>query len=160
MTQYHLRRKEKAMSEMTVLTEILSEGKFLTLALCRENEPYAVTLNYGYDSNRNVIYLHAANTGRKLDILQVNSRVCATVIVDHGYLDGKCDHAYQSVIMSGNIVIVDDLTEKIHGLNIMVDQLEPDPEPVKKNMVSNRNIQDGVCILRFDIDEISGKQSI
>ena len=69
---------------------ILSSGKFLTLSLCRDNEPYIVTLSYGYDKDKKEVYFHCARRGLKLDFIKDNPEVCGTVVEDLGYLDGKC----------------------------------------------------------------------
>ena len=82
MSKYHLRKKEREITERTQVLEILKEGKFATIALCRENAPYVVTLNYGYAAVQNCLYFHSALEGLKLDFIRENPNVCATVSED------------------------------------------------------------------------------
>ena len=52
------------------IQNILLQGKYAVVALCRDNEPYLVTLNYGYDREKEAMYFHSALAGLKLDFLQ------------------------------------------------------------------------------------------
>ncbi|MCU0612545.1 MAG: pyridoxamine 5'-phosphate oxidase family protein, partial [Candidatus Eisenbacteria bacterium] len=83
---YQVRRKEREIQEPDELRRIVREGRFATLALCREGEPYLVTLSHGYDQIRHCLYFHASPEGQKLDFIRVNPRACATVVEDHGYV--------------------------------------------------------------------------
>ena len=49
MDRYHMRRQDRQINDETELSEIICRGKFAVLALCRNDEPYIVTLSYGYD---------------------------------------------------------------------------------------------------------------
>ncbi|GEM_PF-6717781 len=47
--KYHVGRKDKEITDLTILKKILKSAKFVTIAMCRHNEPYLVSLSYGYD---------------------------------------------------------------------------------------------------------------
>lgn len=158
MSSYHMRRQEKAIEDPRVFDDILKRGQFAILALCRENEPYAVTMNYGFDASRNTLYFHCAKEGLKIDFIRQNARVCGTVVEDRGYKTGECDHAYRSLVFWGRIAIVDNTEEKKHALDVMIHHLEEDPDPVRRRTLSKEDVTEKVCILRLDIDTISGKQ--
>ena len=98
---YHMRRKDRKINDENVLYDIVNKGQFAVLALCRKNEPYCVTLSYGFEKARRTLYFHAANTGLKLDILKENPEVCLTIIEDNGYLKTVCSHAYRTVVIRG-----------------------------------------------------------
>ena len=44
-----LRRKEKEIKDKDAMIAILEEAKYITIAMCKDNEPYLVTLSHGYD---------------------------------------------------------------------------------------------------------------
>jgi len=159
MKKYHLRRKEKTIVDPEKIETIIRSGKYISISFSRKDEPYIATLNYGYDKTNNALYFHAATKGMKLDYIRKNTKVCGIIIEDHGYKDGKCDHAYRSLVIRGKIVIVNSLEEKIHGLEVLIDHLEPNPEAVRENLLKDRNIETGVCILRLDIEDITGKEN-
>ena len=50
MEAYHLRRSEKEIADKAVLFDIVKAHRYVTLALCKGDEPYLVTLNYGFDA--------------------------------------------------------------------------------------------------------------
>ena len=70
---YHVRRKDKEITDIAVLKKILKSAKYVTIAFSMDNQPYLVSLSHGYDENRNCIYFHCAKEGKKLDYLKSNS---------------------------------------------------------------------------------------
>ena len=60
MTEYHLRRSEKEITDPAEILDVIAAGKHMTLAMCRESEPYLATVNYGYDSDEEAFYFHCA----------------------------------------------------------------------------------------------------
>jgi nitroimidazol reductase NimA-like FMN-containing flavoprotein (pyridoxamine 5'-phosphate oxidase superfamily) len=158
MVKYHLRRKDKEITDKESQIAILKNGKYATIGLCRDGEPYVVTLNYGLDANKTVLYFHCAKEGLKLDFLHANPRVCVTVIEDLGYRSGECNHAYRSVVLWGRMRTVEDLIEKKHGVEILFQHLEEDPDPIRaRNLKSDQDYL-RVGILRLDIEDITGKE--
>jgi len=47
-----MRRKEKAIDDKQEIIDILKTARFVTIAMCKDNEPYLVTLSHGFDSER------------------------------------------------------------------------------------------------------------
>ena len=160
MVKYHMNKKEREITKVEDLTSILKNGIFTTIAMCTDNEPYIVTLSYGFDDTRNALYFHAATKGLKLEILKKNPNVCATVIEDHGYIKDQCEQHYRSVVFWGNMHVVSDLEEQKYGLNILLNHLEEKPNPIKQRNVKDDSKYNKVSILRLDIIEITGKQAL
>lgn len=158
MAKYHMKKVEREITDKEEIANILKNGKYAVISMCRSNEPYIVTLSYGYDEGRNSLYFHSAKTGLKIDFIKENSKVCATVIVDGGYMTGECEHKYVSAVLWGNMHVVEDLEEKKHALVTMIEHLEEVPEPVKARILKNDGVYEGVGILRLNIDEITGKK--
>lgn len=154
---YHLRRSDKILKGDDALFEILSRQKVMTLALCRGEEPYLVTLNYGFDFQSRAFFFHCAPAGKKIDFLKANPVVWGQVVEDLGYMDGECDHAYRSVQFRGRAHFLQDYQEKRHALALMIDQLEPDPEPVKARTLTDEAVR-GVCIVKISADFFTGKE--
>ncbi|MBY9018544.1 MAG: pyridoxamine 5'-phosphate oxidase family protein [Candidatus Lokiarchaeota archaeon] len=157
MTKYHMRRKEKEITEKDLLNTIIIEGKYVTISMCRKDEPYIVSLSYGYDQDKNCLYFHCANEGLKIDFIKTNPLVCATIIKDRGYKMNECDHAYQSIVMRGKLISIENLEEKKHGFDVLISHLEENTDRMKKKHLNNEKSYVNTCILRLDIEEISGK---
>ncbi len=144
------------MEDPAEILSVIRLGKYMTFAMCREGEPYLVTVNYAYDEGESCFYMHCAQKGKKIDILRENPAVWGQVIEDRGYLDGKCDHAYRSIHFQGHAEFVTDSDEKHRALSLMVDQLESDPDPIKKKHIQEKNLK-GVGIIRIRAEALSGK---
>ncbi len=156
MTPYHLRRQEHAITERSTLLEIIAGQKYLTLALCRDDVPYLVTINYGFDPDADCFYMHCAGAGKKLDYWRANPRVWGQVLEDRGYAAGACDHAYRSVQFRGRVAFVEQVEEKQRALSLMIEQLEPDPATVAAHLLKPARIA-GVTVVRIDVEAFSGK---
>ncbi len=152
-----MRRKEKEITEKDLLNTIIIEGKYVTISMCRKDEPYIVSLSYGYDQDKNCLYFHCANEGLKIDFIKTNPVVCATIIKDRGYKMNECDHAYQSIVMRGKLIIIENLEEKKHGFDVLISHLEENTDRMKKKHLNNEKSYVNTCMLRLDIEEISGK---
>jgi len=159
MPNYHLRRTEREILNQAELDAVLARGRYMTVAMCRDGEPYVVTLSYGYSAARNALYYHCARDGLKLDFLRANPEVCATVVEDLGYKRGECAHAYRSVVVRGLMGVVEQRADKVHGLRVLLAQQEDDPREVEWRLLPNDAAYDRVTVLRLDIREITGKRS-
>jgi len=157
MSDYHPRRHDKEIVDEVEIARLLREGTFAVLALAKGDEPYIVTLSYGYDAAKECLYFHSAKAGAKLDFIRANPAACATIIEDKGYLPGECEHAYSSLVLRGKLEIVEGLEEKKHGLGVLLNHLEENPEPILKRNISSDSSYDKVIILRLAIASIAGK---
>ncbi len=118
--------------------------------------PYIVPLNYGYD--KNVIYIHSASEGNKIDILRANNKVCfeiedTTTIIRK---EMSCDWAtkYRSLVGYGLVEIITNYEQKKLGLDIIMAQ-----HGRTENNVYTKNQVENIVILKLTIDHVTGKQS-
>jgi uncharacterized protein len=153
-----MRRKEKAIIDHNEMKKILQQTKYITIAMCYKNEPYLITLTHGYEPENNIIYFHCASEGKKIDILKENNIVWGQALIDKGYVKGKCDHLWATVMFRGTISFIIDENEKRHALEVMIKQLEQNPEQVMKKQITEKSLK-RVNIGRIDIDYMSGKKA-
>ena len=89
-----------------------------------DNKPYVIPMNFGYEQD--VVYLHSAQTGKKMDILAKNRQVSLSFSTDHElrWQSEKvaCSYSmkYRSVLASGRVEFIEDLDEKVTALNIIM----------------------------------------
>jgi nitroimidazol reductase NimA-like FMN-containing flavoprotein (pyridoxamine 5'-phosphate oxidase superfamily) len=152
---FHVRRKDREITDSDALRKVLKSTKYITVALCMDHEPYLVSLSHGFDEKRNCIYFHCASEGKKLVYAKSNNKVWGQVVQDYGVTD-ECDYAYTSVHFSGRLVMVDDLREKQHAIEVMVKQLSPNPE-AKLAKIKPEKLA-ATAVGRIDIDGMTGKQ--
>ena len=89
-----------------------------------DNKPYVIPMNFGYEQD--VVYLHSAQTGKKMDILAKNRQVSLSFSTDHElrWQSEKvaCSYSmkYRSVLASGRVEFIEELDEKVTALNIIM----------------------------------------
>jgi nitroimidazol reductase NimA-like FMN-containing flavoprotein (pyridoxamine 5'-phosphate oxidase superfamily) len=157
MPKHHMQKREREIQDPKTIEEILRQGRYAVIALCRENRPYIMTLSYGYDPTKRALYFHTAHKGLKMEYIKANPAVCATVIEDRGYVMGECAHAYRSVVFQGTLCIVGTLEEKKYGMDVLLGHLEKTPEVVRIRSLPNEQAYARAAILRLDILKITGK---
>lgn len=157
MTKYHMNKLDKEITDSKALIQLIKNGKYATIAMCRNNEPYIVTLSYGYDEGKNILYFHSSLKGLKIDFLNENKNVCATVIEDKGYIKNECEHHYSSVVMWGNISLISELDEKKHAMETILSHLEDNPQPIKERNLMNEAVYSKVAFIKLEITDMTGK---
>jgi nitroimidazol reductase NimA-like FMN-containing flavoprotein (pyridoxamine 5'-phosphate oxidase superfamily) len=124
---FHVRRKDREITDSAELKRVLKSAKYVTIALCMDNEPYLVSLSHGYDEARNCLYFHCAPEGKKLVFWKANNSVWGQAMLDYGVTD-ECDYAYTSVHFKGTVTLIEDLSEKRHAIEVLVRQISENPE--------------------------------
>jgi nitroimidazol reductase NimA-like FMN-containing flavoprotein (pyridoxamine 5'-phosphate oxidase superfamily) len=153
---YHVRRKDKEIVDIDEMKKVLKLTKYVTLALCKDNEPYLVTLSPGYDGKNDCIYFHCASEGKKTDYLKTNNTVWGQALIDHGYAEGKCNHPYTSVHFKGKATFIENIDEKLEAVKCMMRQLEKNPEPMIARIKPER--LKNMAIGKIEIEYMSGKK--
>lgn len=154
---FHVRRKDKEITDETVLKRILRSAAYVTIAFSMDNQPYLVSLSHGYDESRNCIYFHCAPEGKKLSYLKTNNTVWGQALLDYGYSQGECTHLYASVHFSGTVALITDLEAKRQAVLCMIRQLDRNPEALIANLNTDR--LKNTVVGRIDIKHVSGKKS-
>jgi nitroimidazol reductase NimA-like FMN-containing flavoprotein (pyridoxamine 5'-phosphate oxidase superfamily) len=152
---FHVRRKDREITDPQTLKKVLKSTKYVTIALCMDNEPYLVSLSHGYDETRNCIYFHCADEGKKLVYINASHKVWGQAVLDYGVTD-ECDYAYTSVHFMGRVSLIEDLSEKQHAMEVMVRQLSATPEEKLTKIKPEKLAK--TAMGRIDISYMTGKQ--
>jgi nitroimidazol reductase NimA-like FMN-containing flavoprotein (pyridoxamine 5'-phosphate oxidase superfamily) len=152
---FHVRRKDREITDPDALKKVLKTTKYVTLALCMDNEPYLVSLSHGYDETRNCLYFHCADEGKKIVYLNTNNKVWGQAVLDYGVTD-ECDYAYKSVHFKGAISLITDSKEKQHAMEVLVRQLSDTPEEKLAKIKPEKLAK--TTMGKIDITYTSGKQ--
>ena len=155
---YHPRRPEKMISEKAELLEVIRGQKYMTLAMCKDDDPYLATINYVFDGATSCFLFHCSPVGKKMDYLKANPKVWGAVVEDRGYLDGECNHAYRSVQFAGRAEILADSEAKRQGLIRLIDALERKPEPVRQRLLGKSDLSN-VGVVKIHVLEMTGKMN-
>jgi uncharacterized protein len=140
----------------SAVRHILEKADVCRIAMCADNVPYVVTMNFGFGKDGSSLYFHSAYEGKKINILKKNNLVCFQVDIDHEFflhtVSCGCSMAYQSVVGMGRISFVSDSSEKLEALQAIMTHYTNKSDHVFREELVKRTM-----ILRLDIEEISAK---
>jgi len=138
----------------------LAAGTEGHLATCdRDGQPYVIPLNYLFRGGK--IYFHCNITGRKLDNLNANSRVCFEVSKTEKNIFSEerpcaCATRYTSVLAFGAARLVENPAEKAVLLTSLVEHLAAGRpfQPVNEQQAAT------CAVVEIGVDRISGKKNV
>ena len=152
MTQKPIRRADRAISQSDAI-DLLSSANYGVLSTVGEDGlPYAIPLSFVFRDQ--VIYLHCAKEGRKLDNLRSNPAVSFCVVGHTKVLPGEFATEYESTIASGTASLIFG-DEKQQALIQFLEKYSPDF--MKQGLKFITGSISKVEIIRIDVNEISGK---
>ncbi|MDO4297383.1 MAG: pyridoxamine 5'-phosphate oxidase family protein [Lachnospiraceae bacterium] len=123
-----MRRKDREVSEIGEQLAIIDRCSVCRLALQDEEGLYLLPLNFGYEykEGKLVLYFHSARQGRKITAIGAGCQVAFEMDGAHQLITGNtaCEYgfAFECVMGNGTASIVDDIAEKKHGLELLMQQ--------------------------------------
>ena len=161
-------RREREVTDINDILQIINETKILHLGLSDEGWPYVgamdeegmfiVPMNYGYEyvDGKLTFYLHGATKGYKFDVLEKNPKVSFALETDMIPFEGKvaCQYgmAYRSVMGRGYGTLVADVEEKEKALSLLMKQ------QTGKDFTFDEKLVSIVNVIRIDVKEFTAKE--
>ena len=126
------------------------------LAFVDDDRPYIVPVNFV--SCESHLYFHSAKSGKKIDILRKNNKVCFEMELDIEIIKGEepCvwGMKYLSVIGIGRASFIEDSEEKKKVLDLLMEKYDG------AGLFSyDEKILEKVLVIDVKIEELSGKKS-
>jgi nitroimidazol reductase NimA-like FMN-containing flavoprotein (pyridoxamine 5'-phosphate oxidase superfamily) len=154
-----MRRKDREVTDIIGIEEILLLCKTCHIAMVNDGTPYVVPLSYGYkilDGNLLELYFHSALEGKKLNILRKNNKVCFEMAYEgepvHSDIPCNSGYYFASVIGYGDIVFIDDIDKKCEALSIMF------KHQTGKEVTFTAGQTENVCIYKIISSDFTGKR--
>ena len=154
-----MRRKEREVLDSNKINEIILSCDCCRIGLNTDKAPYIVPLNFGYETINNIptFYFHGAKEGRKMALIHENPFV-GFELDTNGEVVGEgaaCEYSYyyQSVIGTGKITIVDDLSEKLTAFQLIMKHYTQ-----KEHWDIPESALQATTILKLEADEMSCKE--
>lgn len=153
-----MRRSDREITDKKLIEEFIAKEQILRVAFCDNGDIYIVPVNYGYsfESDKYVFYFHGAKAGRKYELSKLEPSVGFEIDGKYRLLESEsaCDFsaAFQSVIGTGTLQLVEDKEEKRRGLNAIMKQTTQ-----KAEWDYEDKMMDAVAVFRLDVDKISCK---
>ncbi|MDO5576891.1 MAG: pyridoxamine 5'-phosphate oxidase family protein [Fibrobacter sp.] len=134
--------------------KFLLENRIASLAVNGdEGKPYVVPVHYIYLNN--AIYFHSAKYGYKMDALKKDNRVCMSIVGETAVINEKYTASFESVIVEGKAVFVEDNTEREQVLKEMIRRWTGGFDEVGQQMIDKTIGR--TAVVKIVIDTISGK---
>jgi len=118
--------------DKNIINDVLSNVEYGTLALCKDNIPYCVPVNFSHIGD--IIYFHGSQNSKKAEIISQNSSCSFSVVKPYSmiqsYFSSKeglacpATHFFKSVHIQGNIEIVTGYDEKVQALESLMQKLQ------------------------------------
>ena len=112
--KYTMRKTNQEITDRSTIEAILSQSEICRIGMIDNGLPYVLPFNYGYKNNH--IYIHCASTGKKIEVLRRNPKVCFEIEQIAGIVKNdkacKWETTYRSVVGYGTIEILTDFADK------------------------------------------------
>ncbi len=147
------------------MEDILKNVSYGTLALCKDNLPYTLPINFVKIDE--YIYFHGKKGGKKMSYIKENPIASFSVVESYSiipsYFSTKdnracfATHFFKSVNIEGEIEIVKNYDTKVKALECLMQKLQPQGGylPLKEPLYEQRI--DAVEIFRLKIIKITAK---
>ncbi len=147
-----MRRQDKKI-DLKEIEEILNKCDVGILSTVdSEGQPYGVPVNYVYENN--IIYIHCALVGHKLDNIQYNPKVCFTVSGDYEILPDKFSTNFESVVAFGKASLAQG-EEREKVFKMIIERFSPAFK--EEGAKYTDKFRDKTAIIKIEISHMSGK---
>ena len=143
--------------DRAVTEALLQSNRRGILAMNGDNGyPYAIPINYFYDSLAQKIYFHGAKAGHKVESLKVSDKVCFTVYGNERIDEAESWAPYvQSVVVFGRCRLLEAGSESIEQLKEFAMKYYPDEALADDQIARNGR---ATQMFEITIEHMSGKQ--
>lgn len=151
--KYAIRRGDRQINRDEALA-ILDHAEYGVLSMVGEDGlPYGIPINFARDGD--LLVFHCAPEGRKLDCLRFRGRASFCAVGRTQVLPGKFTTEYESVLVEGPVVIVEDDRRKTEDLMILCRKFAPEHLAAAVKAIEKSLHRTG--IFEMKIERISGK---
>ena len=115
-----------------LINSILDEAEYGTLALCVDNKPYSLPINFVRINQE--IYFHGAKKGKKMGMIKDNSYGSFSVVEALSLIPSyfsntegsacPASQMFKSIIIDGKFNIIEDYTQKMNALEALMKKLQ------------------------------------
>jgi len=148
-----------------IIEELLDSVEYGTLAICADNKPYSLPLNFVKVGD--AFYFHGAKRGKKVEILKQNTQVSFSVVQAYSmiqsYFSSKDKLAcpatqfFKSVIVDGVILFVEERDEKVMALTAFMKKLQPEGGYKSLSEDVYAKTLDATMVYKLEIQQLRAK---
>ena len=150
-------KKAFEITDEKIINEILDNAEYGTLALCVNDKPYSVPINFVESEGE--IFFHGAKKGKKIDIMKQNQNASFSVVEDYSLLPSyfssdkgdacPATHMYKSVIIDGKIEFIDDYDDKVKAMGALMVKLQKEGKYIPLNHEMYKKALDATAMYKL-----------
>ena len=151
--------------DKTRIQEIIDTCQYGTLALCKDDIPYSVPMNFTYHNE--IFYFHGSKKGKKIDFINDNQNASFSLVEDISFIPSyfsskdelscPATHFFKSLSILGKIQIINEYQEKVDALESLMQKLQPEGKYKDMNLEVYQKMIDATCVFKLVPSEIKGK---
>ncbi len=152
-------------TDKNIINQVLDNTEYGTLALCYNNQPYSLPINFVRVEN--ILYFHGSLKGKKIDILKENPYASFSVVkkysIIQSYFSSKDNLAcpatqfFKSVIIDSEIKFIENYNEKVMALSKVMEKLQPEGKYKIYQIKPIKKLLNTTAIFKFKIKDIRAK---
>lgn len=151
-----MRRQDLALTAEEALS-VIDENEFAVLCLTDPTgKPYGVPMEYVRQDHS--LYFHGAKEGRKVSSMKANPWGCAVILGENEIIPPKFGRKYQSVIVEGEIELIDKPEIKRQVMIWVIQRKSP--AYVEKGLTVVEKMLDRVLIYKMNMETVAGKHGL
>ena len=149
----------------TIINAMMSDAEYGTLALCSDETPYSVPVNFVHE--KDVIYFHGSLSGRKMRILKQNPKVSFSIVENFSLIasffsseEGLACPAtqfFKSIIIDGKVSVVISREEKARVMMLLMQKLQPEGGYRPFKDTDYDKMLNATAVLKIDIENLRVK---
>jgi len=158
-------KKAFTIADKEVIKTILAEAEYGALALCYDNKPYSLPINFVEVNNE--IYFHGAKKGKKLDLIKENSFASFSVVESYSVLPSyfsadegsacPATHMFKSVIIDGKMKLVEKYDEKAEALEQLMKKFQSEGKYIPMHDKMYEKMINATALFKLVPNSITGK---
>lgn len=154
-----MRKKDREITDFARIVDIIDRCTCCRVGFYDGKEVYIVPLNFGYEIKNNsyIFYFHGAKEGRKIDLIQAYPNVGFEMDTNYTLNEAEiaCGYSarYQSIIGNGTVSMVSGITEKKHGLSLLMEH-----SVEKRDWLFDEKMLNSVAVFKLEVTKLSCKE--
>ena len=152
-------------TDQEIIEQMMSSAQYATLGLSSNNTPYSIPVNFVYEDN--VVYFHGSKKGRKMEAIRANPKVSLSIVENFSFIPSyfssteelacPATQFFKSIVIDGEIAIVEEREEKIKALSLLMQKHQPAGYYRDFHESAYEKMINATAILRVDIKELRAK---
>lgn len=151
--------------DKAIINAMMSNAEYGTLALCSEDTPYSVPVNFVHE--KDVVYFHGSLSGRKMKAIKANPKVSFSIVENFSIIasyfssdEGLACPAtqfFKSISIDGDVTVVKTKEEKIKALTLLMQKLQPEGRYKAFDDGIYETMLNSTAVLRIDVKSLRAK---